>query len=544
MASIPSDWQEQVRDLTLRLVAIPSVTGSADEVRFPEQLRTMLLELPYFAAHPDHVRLLPVPGDARGRRNLAALAGNGRPTVLLTGHYDVVTTAGYGPLRPLACDPVALLPALLDTLRREAAAGQADVLAERDLASGDWMCGRGSLDMKCGLACAIAVLARWTAGAHPGSLLFVATPDEEATSAGMRAAIPQIRELAQAWDLEPIAAINLDVTDDRGDGEEGRAVFLGSVGKLLPFVHLVGRETHAGAPPLGLNAALLAAEVTRRVELNPDLVDVRDGEAAPAPVTLHQTDGRQGYDVTTPQTAWCYYNLLRHGGVASAVLERFRGLVGEAVEAAAAITYERALRQTERTGQAPPPRWQPRVLTFAELRALAGDDAPACDRAGDEAPDLPELARRVTEAMWQASRLQGPAAVVGCAGIPYAPVFVGERTERERRLRAAVQRQTRVVGELTGAPIRLRRYFPGISDMSFFGGGEEAVGLQAIAENTPGWDRAIRVDTEAARRLDVPIVNIGPWGRDYHQRLERVFAPYGFGVVPELVWRVVRDLLD
>jgi arginine utilization protein RocB len=43
--------------------------------------------------------------------------------------------------------------------------------------------------------------------------------------------------------------------------------------------------------------------------------------------------------------------------------------------------------------------------------------------------------------------------------------------------------------------------------------------------------------------LRIPAVNIGPWGRDYHQRTERLHAPYAFEVLPELLWRVAQDVL-
>jgi arginine utilization protein RocB len=54
----------------------------------------------------------------------------------------------------------------------------------------------------------------------------------------------------------------------------------------------------------------------------------------------------------------------------------------------------------------------------------------------------------------------------------------------------------------------------------------------------------IGFDYSCARELDLPVINVGPWGRDYHQRLERVYMPYSFGVLPELVWRITGDLLD
>ena len=145
--------------------------------------------------------------------------------------------------------------------------------------------------MKSGLAAGIAVQARFAVStSRIGNILLIATPDEEESSHGMRAAVERLPAIAQEWDLDPVAAINLDVTVDRGDGHDGQVIFLGSVGKVLPAVYLVGRETHAGAPFDGVNANLLAAEITRRIECNVELCDIAEGEAAPPPVTLTQVD--------------------------------------------------------------------------------------------------------------------------------------------------------------------------------------------------------------------------------------------------------------
>ena len=543
-------WAERVRALTQQLVSIPSVNGTAGEVGFPDRLHQLLLQSPAFRDHPERVRLLPIEDDPLGRRNLAAwVPAPGTddppartPTVVLTGHFDVVTTSNLGVLEPFAFDPPRLAEAAARLLRAEADAGAPDPVAESDLASGDWLFGRGALDMKCGLAAGVAVLERAAREPAGGGLLLLAMPDEEATSVGMRAAVTALPGLAREWGLEPVAALNLDISEDPGDGSTGRAVFLGSVGKLLPFVHLVGREVHAGMPTAGLNAALLAAEVTRHVELNPALVDASGGEVAPAPVTLHQTDGRRGYDVTTPHTAWCYYNLLRYTGTAAAAFDAFSEVVRAAVAEAARLTHERALAHARRSGADAPPRWEPRVLTFAQLRERAGAAAPACEAAGDAAPDLPDRARRVTEALWEASGLRGPAAVVGLAGVPYAPVHLGHGY-RDRRLREAVERQAAAVGAERGTPITLRPWFAGISDMSFLAADQPPEDEDLLARNTPGWGAAIHIDTAAARELSLPVVNVGAWGRGAHGRLERVFAPYAFETVPELVWRIATDVV-
>jgi arginine utilization protein RocB len=95
----------------------------------------------------------------------------------------------------------------------------------------------------------------------------------------------------------------------------------------------------------------------------------------------------------------------------------------------------------------------------------------------------------------------------------------------------------------TGESISIRNSFPGISDMSFLGAGDSDGVRSVVLANTPDADR-VTWDVAAAERLGVPVINIGPWGRDYHQRLERVHEAYSFETVPELVYRVVHDLLQ
>ena len=59
------------------------------------------------------------------------------------------------------------------------------------------------------------------------SLLFIATPDEEDRSAGMRDAAPQIAKIAKARGLDIKLVINLDAISDQGDGSKGRVAALG-----------------------------------------------------------------------------------------------------------------------------------------------------------------------------------------------------------------------------------------------------------------------------------------------------------------------------
>jgi arginine utilization protein RocB len=76
-------------------------------------------------------------------------------------------------------------------------------------------------------------------------------------------------------------------------------------------------------------------------------------------------------------------------------------------------------------------------------------------------------------------------------------------------------------------------YFAGISDVSFFG---EATGDHAIVSaNTPIWGKGFTMPEPG----DFPTINIGPWGRDYHQWLERLNVPYAFGILPRVLLSVI-----
>lgn len=551
------DWQQieqSARAWTLDLVGIPSVTNSAAETALAPWLQRQLSEHPYFAAHPGHLRLLRTQGDAWERYALCALVrGSGRQTVVLTGHYDTVSVANYGTLADVAFEPEALRPRLIEELQARGQ-GAADALALADLLSGEFLPGRAALDMKSGLAAGLAVLEAFAEMPMPeGNLLFLAVPDEEEGSHGMRSAAPALADLAAEWGLELTAAVNLDAEVDSGDGEQGRAIFLGSVGKLLPSVLLVGRPTHAGAPFDGLSASLLAAELMRAVELNPDLADPGFGEqVGPPPVALQSYDLKTHYDVTTPAMLWCAFNVLTREWSPSEVLTRFVEVSRNAVQSAVETARERAERFVRQGGSAARVDALPRVLTYAELRqqararggeaALEYLDRLARDLAADPALDTPRVCQRLVEATVREAGLEGPAAVVSFASLYYPPANLPD-TPGGRLLRRAAERVAAELSGQDGVGLTLRPSFPGVSDMSFLGACPDLAGLSVMRENTPAWGSRLQFDYEGAARRAVPTVNAGPWGRDYHQRGERVHAGYAFGTLPRVLWRLARELL-
>lgn len=493
-----NDVSARAREIALTLTSWPSVTGSADEAAFAPRLAR-------FLSHFDKVWTTPIPGDARS--NVFALKrGRGRRTIVLTGHFDVVAVSDYGALEALAFSTERLLPEMVARLRRS---GESP-LALADFESGEFLPGRGLLDMKAGLAAGIAGMEAYRGEAN---LLFLAVSDEEERSAGARAAVPLLPSIAAEHGLDIALIINLDAISDQGDCASGRVVALGSIGKQLLTAFVIGKEAHACYPQDGANAAYLGAELLTEFELAAELAETSGSEIAAPPTALHAKDLKSGYNVTTPAQCWLYWNTLQHRRPAADVLDISLMLARRAMA-----------RASRKTGRDIP------VMSFAELAARvprAEMEQIAQQVAVLTDLDLPERAKRMTAAVWKASGLSGPAVVMGFGAIPYPAVSLSDAGLEDVIVKAAASHG-----------LASLRYFPGISDMSFLG--EASGDLSACAANTPIWGTSFVMPESAA----YPCINIGPWGRDYHHWLERLHAPYAFDTLPRVLLSVIDAVMN
>jgi len=532
----------RTKDLSLMMTRWPSVTGTPDEADFSGRLHALLAETPYFQRHPDQLLTVDSHGEPLTRNVVALVRGTGRKTVVLAGHFDTVSIANYGTLAPLACDPGPLTQALLEELRSRPLNG-AEEKALRDFESGDFIAGRGLLDMKSGLAAGIAAMERFAGlDAPDGNILFVATPDEENRSRGMRSLRDALPEIARRFDLNIVAGINLDASSCERDGEEGRAVYLGSIGKFAPFAFVIGRPTHAGYPFNGTSAHRISAEIVRAMDTVPELSDEAFGERSPPPVCLEARDIRDGYDVTTPDRVWLSFNWLTHRRGAHDMLAEFRAIVTGALQTALETQDAHQTRYRTTAGG----KTEGLVLTYAELvgrlQARGGASAlarlDALDRSLSGGTDPLKVSREIVSAAATEAGIEGPAVIVGFGSLHYPLVHL-ERSDGGD-MRDRLRRVMEEAASRHGTSIKFKQIFAGISDMSFFGHRPDAGETDLIAANTPS---AAFTDDAPEGLLSFPTVNIGPWGRDYHQKWERVHAPYTFGVLPDLVFEAALACL-
>ncbi len=548
MTSNPSfPLGERARAWAIAMTRQPSVNGSEGEIRFPGWLKQQIELSPHLgSAAACMTFLLPVVGDQAGRCCLGLLVrGRGPQTVVLTGHFDTVAVEDFGDLVGLACDPERLAPCLLDRLRAKASPSQSEQRAIADLEHGDFIPGRGLLDMKAGLAAGLAVCEAHACEPEArGNLLFLAVPDEEASSVGMRQVAASLAGLATQHRLDLLAAINLDSIADDGDGTAGRAIALGSIGKLLLTAFVVGRPAHACYPFAGINAGALAGAIAAAVEWAPGLTDGTRGVEGVAATLLSLKDSKAHYDVTTPSHVFASWNALSFGRAPAELLDAFRAICAEAI----ASISDRLTERAGSRGATLAPIEIP-IIDFAVLKqdALAGGAAPTArfeaeaHRLAASNLSLPEQCRLLTEHLLVECGRSGPLVVIGFGSMPYLPVALS-RTASARRLAVAVDAARLAVGQRHGTAIGTISHFPGISDLSFLGEADLGA-VPVIAANTPVFGHAIHWPAVGAV-AGLPAINAGPWGRDYHTPLERLHAPHAFEVLPVLVQEIAGRLMQ
>lgn len=530
----------ELTDLLCDLVKIPSVTLSAAEVELPKFVIEELGTLDYFKQHPDHLRTNPT-GD--GRSFVTALVKRSddvRKTVILVSHFDVVDVQDYGAWKNDAFDAKKLTA---DFYSRK---DEMPAEVQKDMESGNWLFGRGTMDMKCGLALHMAMVAQACEGRFDGNILLLAVPDEEVNSVGMRAAVPVLLEMAEEYGLEFTTVLNSEPMFTRYPGDQNNYIYTGSIGKVLPGFLCYGKETHVGEPFSGLNASLMASQVTSEFELNTDFCEQVEGEVTPPPTNLMQRDLKEEYSVQIPHRAVTLFNLFLLEKSMDQVVEPLLAGARRAAERIK-IAYASRAASFAKLDRFTPPELDVRVLTYEELYQYAIKthgkmtvdrlQKSVLDNRGNQ--DDRDISIRLVDQMSILCKELSPMIVLF-----FAPPYYPAVSSRKNRL------IEQVVGDMIGyakekhaVTLRKQNYFGGISDLSYVGLQYPAVSLRPLVANMPLWDRGYSLPLAELEQFDVPVLNLGPVGRDAHQWTERLHLDYAFDTLYDMLPVCIEKLL-
>jgi len=300
------DLEERIHQLTMDMVNCRSVVGTADEIIMSEMVYQIFSSIDYWKENPHLLSRLPFSNDPLGRFSVvASLEGEKRPndkTVVMIGHTDTVGLRDYGDLQDLATQPDKLIEALKNVTISDD--------ARHDLESGNWLFGRGILDMKCGVAIIISIMEHISKDImnFEGNIIFVAVGDEEGNSGGMLSFAPELIKRQEKEGYDYLAVIDTNYTAPRYEKDDNRYIYIGTVGKLMPSFYVVGKETHVGDPFNGLDPNQIAGAIINKININVVYSDVADGEVSLPPITLQQRDLKEEYSVQIARTANLYFN--------------------------------------------------------------------------------------------------------------------------------------------------------------------------------------------------------------------------------------------
>ena len=550
------DCFEEVKRLTSELVAIPSINKEAHgETAVARYVYDYYMGLPYFQAHPEQVLCFQTKDDFVERHStmvyVKGTKGTSNRTVILIGHIDTVGVDDFGTIREYAFRTEELPEKLKETFSLSP-----EVLA--DIESGEFMFGRGALDMKSGVAGHMYLLKYFSE--HPeeldGNLIQIAECDEEDNSHGIITAIDYLLELKKKEGFEYIACINADYSTNYMPGDENRYIYYGSIGKLLPCFVALGKESHVGSAFNAFDPNLLIAEVTRRMSLNTDLCDVAQGEVTIPPISLKQADTKEGYTVQTALTAFSYYNFFTHGMSPDVVLEKSRQVGVEAFDSVVSYLNQQYEKYCALSGvpytKLP---WKTRVYTWKEFYAEAAAQhgqpfrdaiAAFAEKLQREQPamDLRYFSLAVTEEVWKWYEDKSPALVLFFGSVFSARIEMTGKTAKERALLDAVEGAVEKIRPEAQRQIKTRMFYPYISDSSFMALCDTRESFDAVAENMPAWKVKYFHDVDKIMEINVPVVNIGAFGRDGHMLTERVDMVQTFRNVPNITCEAILSMLS
>ncbi len=540
--------ERQVEVLTEHLVSINSINGTKGEVEIIEELYKIAASFPYFKKNKAHIWLQDVPNDPLGRKNLFAFVeGKTKSpvTIIYHSHLDTVGIEDFGLVKDHAFSP--------DELAEYFKTYQANQDVKKDALSGDWLFGRGSVDMKSGAAVHLANILHFSQ--HPeklqGNVLLIFNGDEEGEHRGITAALQELKRLQHEKGLEYVLAINTDFITPLYDGDQHRYIYTGAAGKLLPCFYIYGKEVHVGDTLAGIDPNFIAAKITERLHNNYKLTEFIPGELVLPPTCLYQRDNKESYTVQTATSSQLYFNYFVYEATPDQVLQQ---LVKETKQACQeAEHYLREQFQNYLLVTDLPPRelsWEVEVLTYGEYaeelhrKGIDTDKVLEDILSRKEKTDLRELSFKMVDALQQLDP-EKKARVILFFAAPFLPHnYLSDKNSRDQELRESIIKVLKEVQEQTGEQFALKKFFPYLADGSFLSIHETEEELEPLLKNFPKWDQLYPLPYETIRNLNIPSVNMGVFGKDGHKWTERVYKPYSFKTLPLLIQKTTVEVLS
>lgn len=539
---------DEILELTKKLVSIPSVNTTSGEYDIACFIESYLRDIPYFEKHPDQVLVKKLKNDSLDRRNVFALIkgekGNSKDTIILHGHMDTVDVEDFGQLKSFAFDCDELMKRLKDmNLSSE---------VKEDLESGNWLFGRGACDMKSGVAVFMVILKHLSENVKEidGNILLSVNPVEENLHTGIIEGLEVFEELRKKEKLNYLFAINNDYICPLYPGDTKKYVYTGSVGKILPCFYIQGKETHVAQCFEGFDASMVAAELVNLINLNPKFCDGYKNEYTLPPSVLKMKDLKPQYNVQTSFTSFVYFNYFIHNSSIKEILAKLKKTAQKSLNNVLDNINEHYKEYCKLTNvEYKEIEYDTQVLEYEEVYELAkkvfdGNIDEYINEITDECikrnVDKREIPLEITKKLCGIAGIKIPTIVIFFAA-PYCPHnTLKDEDKEEKRVFNEISEIVNDFSKKSNEEYEVMQFFPSLTDSSYLKIDDDEESLNLLIGNFPEYKKLYNVPLKTIKNLNIPAINYGCYGKDAHKWTERVYMPYSFEILPQLIIDTVK----
>ena len=539
--------KEKIEEILYAYVGIQSDTGTASERNVEEFFQKWFETVPYFKENPEHRGLFKIPNDHLDRHvPWALLKGYGTETVVLLHHSDTVDAEDYMTLRDVSLKPRELMKAM-----KEGKIFMPDD-AKADLESGEWIFGRGVMDMKGGAAIHLAIMEEYTKRTgFKGNLLLLSVPDEENLSAGAIGAVYLLNELKDKFGLDYKLCL-LSEPDSIT-----RSLKNGSVGKIMPLIYVRGKLAHVGSVYDGLNSIKILAKIIDYLDLNPEFIETNGTTTIPAPTFLYAKDQKKVYDVSLPMAASGFISLFCFNRTPKELMELMRENCEKAMsDAIEAVKYSFAEFSQKSNDAKKAFDFRVNVKLYSELYAEAikdsGDEfiseikkveSEVGQKVKSAQMTLLEASHVIIERTLEFVRDLSPVVVITLVP-PYYPYVSNEKLMAKGEFIEKISDELMKYAKEKDGYDYTKLFVTGMCDFSYMMQTDDKASNEYIENNMMMWDNGYHIPFEKIRQISMPILNVGPLGKGIHQYTERVYKNDLFYTIPNYTDFVIKKVLE
>ncbi|MCI1945205.1 M20/M25/M40 family metallo-hydrolase [Clostridium luticellarii] len=541
-------FQTDVYNRMKELVAIPSLSGTRQESFMADKIYEELFEIPYFKENSHNIGRENIPDDPLRRSFIWAVVNgkeNSPNSLILSGHLDVVGVEEFGHLKSIAFD--------VEKCTERISELELDKDAAEDAKSGDWIFGRGTADMKFGLALNMELIKEFSVNRNfRGNLILLIVPGEESNSEGMLAALPFLLKLKKNRKYEYCGMVISEPSIPEKSEKISKRLYIGSVGKIMPLFFCVGKETHVGDSLNGINPNLMVSEINRLLECSEKFSDAAYGEITPPPMCLKQMDLKELYSVQSPLYAAAYYNVLTLKMGYEEFIESMKDLAVEAFSNA----LDNLLRKKEGFSEKSSRKIEiksihPCVMTYSEILSEVKDKHEDFSNHmrkkiqiwKNEKKDNQTIAVNIVRETYELYEEKKPMIIISIIPPYYPHKYLESKNYNSSRFMNAVEDTLEYAEKKLQEKIIKTNFFMGISDASYTGISADDISIDKLLSDMVGYDMIYRLPINELKNFDIPVIIFGGSGKDLHKYTERLNLPYSLNVVPKLYRHLILDVL-